>query len=59
MRAHRTQVDPDGFWFQVPTELIREVYPYEDFELLESRVGPDSDGDGLFSRVAAGHGSTA
>lgn len=37
LRAHRTQIDPDGFWFQVPVELVEEVYPYEDFELLASR----------------------
>lgn len=38
LRAHRTQVDPDGFWFEVPTELVEEVYPWEDFELLASSV---------------------
>jgi mycothiol S-conjugate amidase len=37
LRAHRTQIDPDGFWFQVPLEIVEEVYPYEDFELLASR----------------------
>jgi mycothiol S-conjugate amidase len=39
LRAHRTQVDPDGFWFAVPTELVENVYPWEDFELLYSSVG--------------------
>ncbi len=38
LRAHRTQVDPDGFWFEVPTQLVEEVYPWEDFELLASSV---------------------
>lgn len=38
LRAHRTQVDPEGFWFAVPTELIEAVYPWEDFELLFSSV---------------------
>jgi mycothiol S-conjugate amidase len=37
LRAHRTQIDPDGFWFRLPTEVVAEVYPYEDFELLRSR----------------------
>jgi mycothiol S-conjugate amidase len=37
LRAHRTQIDPDGFWFRVPVELVHEVYPFEDFELLASR----------------------
>ena len=54
LRAHRTQVDPDGFWFQVPTEIVQDVYPYEDFELLASRVGPDTADDDLFSRAEAG-----
>jgi mycothiol S-conjugate amidase len=39
LRAHRTQVDPDGFWFAVPTGLVESVYPWEDFELLYSAVG--------------------
>jgi mycothiol S-conjugate amidase len=39
LRAHETQVDPDGFWFAVPTELVESVYPWEDFELLYSSVG--------------------
>ena len=38
LRAHRTQVDPDGFWFRIPEQLVRDTYPYEDFELLASRV---------------------
>lgn len=38
LRAHRTQVDPEGFWFAVPTELVESVYPWEDFELLHSSV---------------------
>jgi mycothiol S-conjugate amidase len=37
LRAHRTQIDPDGFWFKMPVELVEEIYPYEDFELLASR----------------------
>lgn len=39
LRAHRTQVDPDGFWFAVPTRVVETVYPWEDFELLYSAVG--------------------
>ena len=39
LRAHRTQVDPEGFWFAVPTDLVEEVYPWEDFEVLYSAVG--------------------
>ncbi len=39
LRAHATQVDPDGFWFAVPAALRREVWPTEDYELARSRVG--------------------
>jgi len=51
LRAHATQVDPDGFWFHVPLELQRRVWPTEDFELARSLVDsplPESD---LFAGV--------
>ncbi len=51
LRAHRTQVDPDGTWFQVPTELIEELYPWEDFEMMASRVGWDKDETDLFAGI--------
>jgi mycothiol S-conjugate amidase len=46
LRAHATQVDPDGFWFRVPMELQQKVWPTEDFELVRSLVDspvPESD----------------
>jgi mycothiol S-conjugate amidase len=46
LRAHATQVDPDGFWFHVPLELQQKVWPTEDFELVRSLVDspvPESD----------------
>lgn len=46
LRAHATQVDPDGFWFHVPMELQQRAWPTEDFQLVESRVEsplPESD----------------
>jgi mycothiol S-conjugate amidase len=36
--AHATQIDPDGLWFQIPDEVVAEVYPWEDFELARSLV---------------------
>ncbi|MEU4378891.1 mycothiol conjugate amidase Mca [Micromonospora echinofusca] len=51
LRAHATQIDPDGFWFQVPMELQRRAWPTEDFELVRSLVDsplPESD---LFAGV--------
>ncbi|MEU6170950.1 mycothiol conjugate amidase Mca [Streptantibioticus parmotrematis] len=49
--AHATQIDPDGFWFHVPMDLQKEVWPTEDYELAKSRVPtslPESD---LFAGV--------
>ncbi|MGS2614335.1 mycothiol conjugate amidase Mca [Micromonospora sp. LZ34] len=51
LRAHATQVDPDGFWFHVPMELQRRAWPTEDFQLARSMVDsplPESD---LFAGV--------
>jgi mycothiol S-conjugate amidase len=38
LRAHRTQVDPEGFFFAVSAELQRRVWPWEDYSLIQSRV---------------------
>jgi mycothiol S-conjugate amidase len=51
LRAHRTQVDPDGFWFAVPTDIVEAVYPWEDFELLYSSVGWSEGESDLFTGV--------
>ncbi|MGW0432974.1 mycothiol conjugate amidase Mca [Micromonospora sp. NPDC003197] len=53
LRAHATQVDPDGFFFQVPMGIQRQAWPTEDFELARSLVEsplPESD---LFAGVRA------
>jgi mycothiol S-conjugate amidase len=52
LRAHRTQVDPDGFWFAVPTDVVEAVYPWEDFELLYSSVGWNEGESDLFTGVS-------
>jgi mycothiol S-conjugate amidase len=38
--AHRTQVDPNGFWMQLPDEVVREAWPWEEYALVRSLV-PD------------------
>jgi mycothiol S-conjugate amidase len=46
LRAHATQVDPDGFWFKIPLEIQQKVWPTEDFELVRTLVQspvPESD----------------
>lgn len=47
--AHATQIDPDGFWFQVDRGLEREVFPYESFLSLRSDVALDVPEDDLFA----------
>jgi mycothiol S-conjugate amidase len=40
LRAHATQVDPTSpFWFGLPPELQRSIYPFDDYYLARSRVG--------------------
>lgn len=48
LRAHRTQVDPDGMWFAVPLEMHRSIWPTEEFELARSRVPVTEPEDDLF-----------
>ncbi|QSB13950.1 mycothiol conjugate amidase Mca [Natronosporangium hydrolyticum] len=38
LRAHATQVDPDGRWFHVPMEIQQQFWPTEDYELARSLV---------------------
>ena len=54
LRAHATQVDPDGRWFHVPIEVQREIWPTEDYELVRSTVGMDLPEDDLFTGIRAG-----
>jgi mycothiol S-conjugate amidase len=44
--AHRTQVDPTGHWMRLPDDVIREVFPWEEFTLARSLVDtPRPDGE--------------
>jgi mycothiol S-conjugate amidase len=52
LRAHATQVDPEGFWFRVPLEVQRKVWPTEEFELARSLVeSADGIEDDLFAGI--------
>ena len=33
LRAHATQIDPDGFWFAVPLAIQKLGWPTEDYQL--------------------------
>jgi mycothiol S-conjugate amidase len=47
--AHRTQVDPAGFWFRLPDDVVRQVFPYEEFILAKSLVETAIPEDDLFA----------
>ncbi len=47
--AHATQIDPDGFFFAVPRDLERQVWPIEEYELVHSRVPTSTPEDDLFA----------
>jgi mycothiol S-conjugate amidase len=51
LRAHATQVDPDGFWFRVPLAIQRSAWPTEDYELARSLVDSKLPEDDLFAGV--------
>ncbi len=54
LRAHRTQVDPEGIWFAVPLDMQRDLWPTEDYHLAYSHVEtalPESD---LFAGIREG-----
>nr|WP_035835064.1 mycothiol conjugate amidase Mca [Cryobacterium roopkundense] len=51
LRSHASQVSPDSSFFFWPNDLVREAWPFEDFQLIESKVEtvmPESD---LFAGV--------
>jgi mycothiol S-conjugate amidase len=47
--AHATQVDPDGFWFQVPLAIQQRVWGVEEFEAALSYVEIADGEDDLFA----------
>ncbi|NUP33868.1 MAG: mycothiol conjugate amidase Mca [Streptomycetaceae bacterium] len=49
--AHATQVDPDGFWFRIPLDVQRDVWPTEDYELVRSLVDTELPEDDLFAGI--------
>jgi mycothiol S-conjugate amidase len=56
--AHRTQVDPGGFWMRLPEEVVREVFPWEEYFLARTVVdAPIPEGgfeEDLFAGLRAG-----
>ncbi len=48
LKAHATQIDPEGHWFALPSAIAGEVWPTEDFELALSTLAYDGPEDDLF-----------
>src|SRR5438270_165657 len=50
--AHASQIDPDSpFWFGLPPEAARDVYPFDDYVLARSLVDSDVPEDDLFAGI--------
>ena len=52
LMAHATQIDPNSRWFAVPLEVQRDVWPYEEYELVRSLVDTTLPEDDLFSGIS-------
>ena len=51
LRAHATQIDPNGFFFAVPLEWQQRLWPTEEFELAQTRVKTDLPENDLFTGI--------
>lgn len=51
LRAHATQIDPQGRWFAAPLDIQRAAWPTEDFELAKSAFEVPVPEDDLFAGV--------
>ena len=49
LRAHATQIDPDGPWFAVPLAIQQAGWPTEDYQLVVSKVPTMIPEDDLFT----------
>lgn len=51
LRAHASQVDPDGPWFSVPLEIQQAGWPTEDYQLVSATVPVEFPEKDLFAGV--------
>ncbi len=51
LKAHATQIDPNGRFFAIPVEMQRELWPTEEWELARSLVDTDTPEDDLFAGI--------
>lgn len=52
LRAHASQVSPDSSFFFWPNELQREVWPWEDYQLVSSLVPTELPETDLFAGIS-------
>ena len=53
LRAHATQIDPNGDFFAAPIEWQQRLWPTEEFELARSRVPVSLPETDLFAGIEA------
>ncbi|MEO9221912.1 MAG: mycothiol conjugate amidase Mca, partial [Mycobacteriaceae bacterium] len=51
LKAHATQIDPNGRFFAMPVEKQRELWPTEEWELARSLVDTTTSEDDLFAGI--------
>ncbi|MBX0299626.1 mycothiol conjugate amidase Mca [Cryobacterium sp. 1639] len=51
LKSHASQVSPTSSFFFWPNDMVRKAWPYEDFQLVESKVDSDMPESDLFSGV--------
>ncbi|MBJ8342717.1 mycothiol conjugate amidase Mca [Antrihabitans sp. YC3-6] len=51
LRAHATQIDPNGVFFAIPLELQRRIWPTEEYELAKTRVKTSIPETDLFAGI--------
>jgi mycothiol S-conjugate amidase len=51
LKAHATQVDPNGAWFACPIEVQQAAWPTEDYHLVRSLVNSELPEDDVFAGI--------
>ncbi len=51
LKAHATQIDPNGRFFAMPVAEQRELWPTEEWELARSLVDTSTPEDDLFAGI--------
>jgi mycothiol S-conjugate amidase len=49
--AHATQIDPQGWFFSVPRDVLRRIWPTEEWQLARAHVPAELPEDDLFAGI--------